>query len=220
MVIHHLESTPVVGHWQKEASLGPQVRLSLNKTRGVSLDKSALWLYLNAQHQKLAYKMKDRRSVLKFTGLSASGLLLAPKDWTKPIVNSVMLPAHAQTSANCSSFTTTQVSESISLSVTATQVSGQITASRTGNTFSGTESSVLGSCQGSQQLNLEVRLTGVINAVNNSLEGELVIIQRCGLDLVSEQTTTFTAQQSPASNSIEGTYTGTLIGNLRSCDDF
>lgn len=164
--------------------------------------------------------MKDRRSVLKFTSLSASGILLAPRDWTKPIVNSVILPAHAQTSANCSSFTTTQVNETITLSVTATQVSGQITVSRTGSTFSGTESSVLGSCQGGRQLSLEVRLSGTINSTNNSVDGELAIVQRCGLDLVSEQTTTFTAQQSPASGSVEGTYTGMLAGNLRSCDDF
>lgn len=164
--------------------------------------------------------MKDRRSALKFTSLSVSGILLAPRDWTRPIVSSVILPAHAQTSANCSRFTTTQVNESISLNVSATQVSGQITVSRTGNNFSGTENSVLGSCVGGRQLNLEVRLSGVINAMNNSIEGELTIIQRCGLDLVSEQTTTFTAQQSPASSSVEGTYTGTLTGNLRSCDDF
>ena len=164
--------------------------------------------------------MKDRRSVLKFTSLSASGILLAPRDWTKPVLNSVILPAHAQTSANCSMFTTTQVNESISLSVSATQVSGQITVSRTGNTFNGIENSILGSCQGGRQLNLEVRLSGTINAINNSLEGELAVTQRCGLDLVSEQTTTFTAQQSPISSSVEGTYTGTLTGDLRSCDDF
>jgi len=164
--------------------------------------------------------MKDRRSVLKFTSLSASAVLLAPTDWTKPIVNSVIIPAHAQTSANCTQFTTMQVNESISLSVSATEVSGRITVSRTGNSFSGIENSVLGSCQGGRQLNLEVRLSGTINAVNNSLEGELAIIQRCGLDLVSEQTTTFTAQQSPTSGVVEGTYTGTLTGNLRSCDDF
>jgi len=164
--------------------------------------------------------MKDRRSALKFSTLSATAIIFAPTDWTKPIVNSLILPAHAQTSASCSSFTITPVNEAVSFIVSANQVSGPISVVRTGNTFNGTESSVLGSCQGDQQLELEVQLSGSINTMNNSVEGELTITQRCGEDLVSEQISTFTAQQSPVSSSTEGTYTGTLDGSLRSCDDF
>lgn len=40
-----------------------------------------------------------RKTLKKITGASAV-VALAPSSWTKPIVNSVLLPAHAQTSAN------------------------------------------------------------------------------------------------------------------------
>lgn len=41
----------------------------------------------------------ERRSVLKSVALSGAGLSVLPSAWTKPVVNSVLLPAHAQTTA-------------------------------------------------------------------------------------------------------------------------
>lgn len=39
----------------------------------------------------------ERRSVLKSVALSGAGLSVLPSAWTKPIINSVLLPVHAQT---------------------------------------------------------------------------------------------------------------------------
>lgn len=40
-----------------------------------------------------------RRSILKGTGIVAGAAFLSQGQWAKPVLNSVMLPAHAQTSA-------------------------------------------------------------------------------------------------------------------------
>lgn len=40
----------------------------------------------------------SRRAVLKSVALSGAALSVLPSTWTKPVVNSVLLPAHAQTS--------------------------------------------------------------------------------------------------------------------------
>jgi len=42
-------------------------------------------------------KLKRRQLITAFTGLGVAGTLL-PKSWTKPVINSVVLPAHAQMS--------------------------------------------------------------------------------------------------------------------------
>lgn len=41
----------------------------------------------------------NRRVILKSVVLSSAGLSVLPAVWTKPVVNSVLLPAHAQASA-------------------------------------------------------------------------------------------------------------------------
>jgi len=40
----------------------------------------------------------DRRAVLKSVAFSGASLSILPSSWTKPVVNSVFLPAHAQAS--------------------------------------------------------------------------------------------------------------------------
>jgi len=57
-----------------------------------------------------------RRDALKkiLTGTTAAGIVaVAPEKWTKPVIDSVTLPAHAQTSAIPLSFVSTNLSASI-----------------------------------------------------------------------------------------------------------
>lgn len=158
--------------------------------------------------------MKDRRKALRYGLLGGTFAVVLPSKWAKPIVNSVILPAHAQTSA-C---TVETINESITIQVSATQIEGPITLARNGNSFNGTESRDVGACGTNQRLTVLVEFSGTINSNNNEITGELTIRQSCGTDLVSEQISTYRATQSPAqANNDEGNYSGTVTGTLETC---
>ena len=162
--------------------------------------------------------MNRRRDALKSVAATTIALSTLPKNWTKPLLGAVVIPAHAQTS--CSGFTTTQVNESLTLTVTDTMISGPIDAIRTANNFSQIETTDVGGCRDNETLSARVEFSGTIDSANNSISGEINILQNCGADFVCEQISTFTATQNMPSSSDNGDYTGTVIGTLRCCDDF
>jgi len=168
--------------------------------------------------------MKDRRSAVKLVliGGPAAGLLSGlGNSWVKPVINTVILPAHAQTSASaCSGFTNTAVNETLTVVVTATEIQGPITVSRNGITFSGESQLEDPGCRPGETLVSDITFTGRIDSSSDSIEGDLIISQTCNGDFVSEQITSFNLIQSPVSSDIEGTYTGTLSGSIRRCNDF
>lgn len=55
------------------------------------------------KHKKtdLVNKQVNRRTLLKSVALSGAALSVLPSSWTKPVVNSVLLPVHAATTAAC-----------------------------------------------------------------------------------------------------------------------
>lgn len=162
--------------------------------------------------------MNYRRDALKGAIVATGTLAVLPKQWSRPIVNTVLLPAHAQTS--CSGFTTTTVNESLTLTVTDSSVSGPIIATRSGNTFNQTESTDVGGCRNGNTLNTRVDFSGTINSTNNSISGDINILQTCGGEFVCEQLSSFSVIQTPANLGSNGSYEGTVSGTLRCCDDF
>jgi hypothetical protein len=55
-------------------------------------------------------KAIDRRQVLKIAAGGAAVAILLPRQWTKPLVNAVIVPAHATASAPPTTTTTTTTS--------------------------------------------------------------------------------------------------------------
>lgn len=162
--------------------------------------------------------------------LFAGGGLLAvlPSQWKKPLINSVLVPAHAQTSPEpepetCSGgFVTEPVNSPLQLVITADEILGPIVVTRDGSaSFSGFSNSVVDQCLGNRELSEEVTFTGTIDSATNQVTGDLTIIQLCGTQLVCEQLTSFTVTQDPVVAGDDlGTYSGTLTGTLRCCVDF
>lgn len=165
-------------------------------------------------------KLSTRREALLALATAGAAAPYLPKTWTKPIVNAVLTPAHAQTS--CSGFTTTAVNEALTLTVTATEVQGPIVVARgSGGAFSGRSDARIDECRDAQDLNVDIQFSGVIDSANNRITGDLIIVQRCGSDLVCEQITTYAVTQDPINSSSDiGDYSGSLTGSLRCCDDF
>jgi len=162
--------------------------------------------------------MNKRRDTLKGMAVATMTFISLPEQWSKPLINSVMLPVHAQTS--CSGFTTTEINESLTLTVANTTVSGPIVATRTANTFSQTDTSSVGDCRDGNTLNVRVEFSGTIDSADNSISGNINILQTCGGEFVCEQISSFLVMQTPVSASDNGIYTGTVNGTLRCCDDF
>jgi hypothetical protein len=165
--------------------------------------------------------MTDRRKALQYALGSAGAIVVGlPARWSKPALSAVILPAHAQTS--CSGFTTTVVNESLNITVTATEIQGPIVVTRTNpTTFSGGVVSALNECRPGENFSLNVEFSGVIDSAANQISGDLIILQTCGTDFVCEQISTFVVIQSPVNSGVdEGSYSGTVTGTLRCCDDF
>ncbi|MFQ3244492.1 MAG: hypothetical protein ACI9SP_001123 [Arenicella sp.] len=162
--------------------------------------------------------MKNRREILKASIGSGAVLVAMPSKWTSPVMNSIILPAHAQTSGSTSS----PVNESISIDITATEISGPIVIARSGSSsFSGSETVLVGQCKGTSDLSLRVDFSGTLDSANSQITGAITLTQRCGSDLVCEQLSTFTVTQSPLDlGSDIGNYTGTLTGTLVCQDGF
>jgi hypothetical protein len=149
--------------------------------------------------------MDKRRDALKLLLAGGFGLVVLPKQWSAPLVESIILPAHGMTS--CATEPIENINEAISLNVTATQVEGNIILPiQADNTFSGTETSRIDGCEDGKDLNVEVRLSGTINSANSLISGDLVIIQTCGDQLVCEQISTFTAAKQSLFEYIEVFY--------------
>jgi len=174
--------------------------------------------------------LKKRRflQAIASTGFVAA----APTEWTKPIIKTIILPVHAQTSPlpppvpdpgpACSGFETESVNEPIVIVVTDTEVRGPIIVTRSGNTFSSMATSNIGVCADDAGARTqEIEFSGTINTASNDITGDLIVRQFCGESLACEQITTYTATQAPVDASTElGNYSGQAIGTLRCCIDF
>lgn len=161
----------------------------------------------------------SRRDVLKPIVGTGLALGIMPEAWRKPLINTVITPAHAQTS--CSGFSESTVNESITITVTATEVQGPIVVTRSGNQFDGSDASRIDECRGGNDLDVDIQFSGMIDVAANQISGDLSIVQTCGGQLVCEQISQFTATQTPIDAGSElGDYQGTVTGTLRCCDDF
>lgn len=166
--------------------------------------------------------IRHRRDWLKTAGTTgAVGALVSalPTQWTKPVLNSVLLPAHAMTSA-CGVFVEQQVSDVITIVVTSTEVQGPITLPLlTPTTFSGTQSSVLGTCSNGEPQRQEVSFVGTIDSANSQITGTLAIDIFCGSLLVCQQRTSYVATQMPLVMGVDtGSYQGALTGTFSCCE--
>lgn len=173
-------------------------------------------------HNRDSNKPSSRRRCLKTFGLTSVAMAALPSRWTTPVVNSVVLPAHAMTTLtdpSCGPLVAEPVNDMIGMVVTATEVQGPITVPLAAGAFSGTESSILGACANGDPQRQEVTFTGIIDSVNSQITGTLDIDIFCGTLLVCEQRTTFTASQTPivAADDL-GAYQGALIGTLSCCE--
>ncbi len=174
----------------------------------------------------------SRRKLI--TAVAGLGLVSTlPKEWSKPLINSVLVPAHAQTSPEvpevpevpdgCSGFETEPIAEPIVITVSATQIIGPIIIERTDPlAFDGfQESETTTSCSATDNFSEEITFDGTIDSANNEITGNFILRQFCGDALVCEQITTYTASQTPAVAGDDlGTYNGTASGTLRCCIDF
>jgi len=160
-----------------------------------------------------------RRQWLKTLGLTSVAAGALPSQWTKPVINHIVLPAHAQTSSTCGAFIEEPVNDIIGMVVTATEVQGPITVSLAAGAFSGTESNIVGACANGDPQRQEVTFTGSIDSTNSQITGTLDIDIFCGDLLVCQQRTTYTATQTPivAADDL-GTYQGALTGTLSCCE--
>jgi hypothetical protein len=162
-----------------------------------------------------------RKSLLALSGVAVSASL--PKQWTKPIVNCIVIPAHAATSAAvCSGFVTEAVNGIITVQVTDTQAIGPLAANRIANDFSVVIDEIV-SPAGLNVQNVDQRtvFSGFIDIGVNEIRGELTVLQICDGQFVCEQITTYTVALSSAilANGV-GQYDGQLSGTLRCCQDF
>ncbi len=162
-----------------------------------------------------------RKSLLVLSGIGAAASI--DSQWIKPVVNCIVLPAHAATSTGvCSSFVTESVSGVITIEVSDTQVTGPVAASRNGNTFTVTVDQVVNPIGLSvDEVDQRTVFSGSINTSTNQVSGELSVLQTCDGQLVCEQLSTFLVDLvgTPTANAL-GQYQGQLSGTLRCCQDF
>ena len=166
-----------------------------------------------------------RRTVLA-TLVASNGLFLClPKTWQKPIVDSIVLPAHAMTSvvtSECSAFEEEMIDQDIVITISASEVLGPIIAPLSANgSFNDTQSLITGQSSDGIIFSQEVQFFGAINSNNNQVSGDLIIKQFSGSDLVCEQISTFITTQTPVDSSTDlGEYVGQVVGSITCCQDF
>ena len=173
----------------------------------------------------------SRRKLLQNSlALSLVGSFL-PTNWTKPVINTVILPVHAMTSdetpdetpdEGCSSgFIEEPVSEAILITITGSEVSGPIVATLGNSTFAGSETLSLGMCANNvDELTETIEFSGSLDSSTNTITGDIVIRQFCSGALACEQITSYTVTQTVISDEDDGEYQGMLIGTLTCCQDF
>ena len=61
-----------------------------------------------------------RRRILKGTGIAGAAAILLPTSWTKPVLQAVVVPAHAQTTPSVTTTTTTATTATTATATTAT----------------------------------------------------------------------------------------------------
>ena len=164
--------------------------------------------------------VKTRRRWIKTTSVTSAALIVMPMAWRKPLINSVLLPAHAMTSQSCGNFIEQPVNDVINIVITATDAQGPISVPLITANFSGEESSVLGACSNGEVQRQDILFSGVIDSVNSQITGALSISIYCGDLLICQQDTTYVADQQPIVNGgDEGAYQGALVGTLSCCEE-
>jgi len=163
---------------------------------------------------------QKRRKVLLSMVAGGSGLAALPQRWSRPLIDSVIIPAHAQTT--CSGFEVEPIDQPIDITLTAAEVRGPIIVGRDGSgVFSDTQTLINGTCTNDAAFSQEVTFSGTIDSANNEIVGDLLIRQFCGDDLFCEQVSTYTAQQNPVDAMSDlGTYQGRVVGTQTCCVDF
>lgn len=168
-------------------------------------------------------RTQDKRKTLGVIATLGVTALALPTRWQSPLINSVIVPAHAQTSfpASCSGFETEPVSEPISITVSDTEIRGPVVVARAGNQFSTTVTNNAGTCSDSSARTEVIEFSGTIDSATNTITGEFNVTQFCGDALACEQLTTYTATQvTPVPGDDLGDYQGQVNGTLRCCVDF
>lgn len=102
-------------------------------------------------------RQADRRKLITAIGIGSIASLAAPSKWSKPIVDAVILPAHAQTSMMC---------------VTDTTVGGPLVGNASGAT----------TCQAACEAEATAQ-SAQLCAVTETLDSGGETICGCGLDL-------------------------------------
>lgn len=90
---------------------------------------------------------KKRRGALKVAGTSAAGIVTAaslPSQWQKPILDSIVLPAHAQTSPGTGTDGGTDSGDGAATTAAATTAAAVTTTSSATTTVSMTTTNTLG----------------------------------------------------------------------------
>ena len=170
--------------------------------------------------------LKSRRQCLLMVSSVTGASIAMPTSWVKPVVNSMLLPAHAQSSTmptlSCSEIIVEPIRSNIEIQVMATEVIGPIMVNLiTPTRFSGSESIIAGTCNNGEVMRQEVLFEGEIDTANNQITGLLEVDVFCGNEVACEQRSTFTSVQTPVNPGVDlGDYLGTLNGTSSCCADF
>jgi len=169
--------------------------------------------------------MSRKRRALILTMFTGTGTIaVLPKNWSRPLIKAVVMPAHAQTSASteCSGFEVEPIDRSIDIVVDSAEIRGPIIAPLTpAGTFNDTQTIVMGSCSNGAVFSQETTFSGSVNSASNEVTGDLLIRQFCGSSLFCEQISVFSATQIPLDASSDlGTYQGRITGSQSCCQDF
>ncbi len=167
---------------------------------------------------------KNKRQLLKLHGVVITGAIVSPTQWLKPVLSSVVLPAHAMTSLQCSAgVTNDSLNSAIEFEVQASQVRGPYTSVRNGLIYTANLDSITGSCNNGAPMREVVTINGIIDTVADEVSGDLRIEVYCGSVLACLQETTFVAVQTSVTGGVDsenGFYQGTLTGTIECCNEF
>ena len=171
--------------------------------------------------------IKARRKLLKTliagggaaTTVGATGLVI-PKQWIKPVVDSVMLPAHAQTTG-CLELVDSTTFTGIPANTTPTTVEFiGTTVPRSGNGFVGQEQFDIGPCPGGLGAGVQtIALSGNIDVDNNTIIGTWVLTVTCNGIIFFRQVFEFSGPRVSGDDNT-GTYSTSGTVTIEVCPGF
>ena len=164
--------------------------------------------------------MSIKRRVLLASIVTTTSMSVIPKEWVKPLIQAVILPAHGMTS--CSGFNVEPIDQPISITIIGDEVRGPIVATlNPDGSFDTSQTLATGVCVGDQDSTQEVDFSGTINSLTSEINGQLNIKQFCGVDLVCDQVSSYSVTQVVIDPSSDlGDYEGRIVGTISCCQDF